>query len=346
MQETELLGLSKNSITLIIFLFSHLFIFPQEFPDSNVNSMLKSGIENIILQNYDEAEHIFSKLENEYPEIPLGKIYLAAVEIAKAYDFAEPFNEDFINNKLEQAEKQSSELLDADGNNIWNIYFIALTRGYISYYYALNEDWLSSLSSGVNSIRDFEKCLQLNPDFYEAYTALGSYKYWKSRKTEFLNWLPFIKDEKQEGIEYLKKAITHSSYNTYLAINSLIWIYIDSGELNQAIKLSEEALKKYPGSRFFKYSLARAYEDIDHSKAIEYYYEILNSYPQTKNPHRYNEIELKHKIAQQYAKMGEKQKALELCNEILNIRNMSEYDRIKLSGRLDRIRTLKKELSE
>jgi tetratricopeptide (TPR) repeat protein len=346
MQETEHLVLSKFVIILIIFLSSQLLIFSQEFPDPNIHLMLQSGIESIILQNYDEAKQTFSKIENEYPEIPLGKIYLAAVEIAKAYDYAEPFNEDFIVNKLEEAEKQSSALLDVEENNIWNIYFLALSKGYMAYYRALKGDWLSSISAGVNSISGFEKCLQINPEFYEAYTALGSYKYWKSRKTEFLNWLPFIEDEKQEGIEHLKKAITHSSYNTYLAINSLIWIYIDNGEFNEAIKISQEALKKYPGSRFFKYGLARAYEEIDHSNAIECYNKILNSYPQTKNSNRYNEVVLKHKIAQQYAKMGEKQKALELCNEILNIKDLSEYVRTRLSDRLDRIRALQKELSE
>src|SRR3989304_4678690 len=123
MRETGLLVLSKTSIITFIFLFFQPLILSQEFPGSNVHLMLQSGIESIILQNYDKAEQVFSKLEREYPAIPLGKIYLAAAEIARAYDYAEPFNEDFINNKLEQAEKQSSELIEADENNIWNIYF-------------------------------------------------------------------------------------------------------------------------------------------------------------------------------------------------------------------------------
>jgi len=333
-------------LSLIFFCINISFTHAQVYPDSNVHSMLQSGIENIILQDYDKANQIFSRLEKEHNEIPLGKIYLAAVEIAKAYDYAEPFNSDLIKKKLEEAEEQSIELLETDDNNIWNIYFLALSRGYMAYYYALKGDWLSSLSSGVNSVNGFEKCIQLNPEFYEGYTAIGTYKYWKSRKTEFLNWLPFIKDEKQEGIEYLKKAVIHSSYNIYLAINSLLWIYIDNGEFDQAVKSSLEALKKYPGCRFFKYGLARAYEEIDLNSSIECYYEILNSYPKTNNSNRYNEIVLKHLIAQQYAKMGEKQKALGLCNDILNIQELSDYVKEKLGNRLNRVRALQKELFE
>ena len=44
----------------------------------------------------------------------------------------------------------------------------------------------------------------------------------------------------------------------------------------------------------------------------------------------FNEIVLKHLIAQQYEKMGEKVKALKLCNEIMGITKLSDFVKNKL----------------
>jgi hypothetical protein len=162
-----------------------------------------------------------------YLNLPFGKIYLAVVSIAESYDYAEEFDSDFIYNNLEEAKKQSLDLLDEDEDNVWYNYFYALSEGYIAYFNAINESWLSAVSTGLNSISAFEKCLESDPAFYESYIAIGTFEYWKSRKSEPLSWLPFIDDNKSYGIERLITAIDSSSYNTYLAINSLIWIYID-----------------------------------------------------------------------------------------------------------------------
>jgi len=319
-------------------------IYSQEYPNESVNSLLKSGIEDIINQNYSQAKSEFEKLNSKYPDLPFGKVYLAAYEIARSYDYGEEYNGEIISKYLIAAKDQSEKLLKKNPEDIWNHYFLGLTEGYISYYEGLNGSWFTSLKEGINSASNFEECLKRNPGFFEAYSGLGTYKYWKSKKTGFLSWLPFVHDERDEGINYLEKAIDRSSYNTYLAINSLIWIYIDKKNFSNAIRISEKALEEYPKSRFFKWGLARAYEDIDRLKAISLYYEILNSYPNLTSMNHYNEIVLKHLIAQQYEKMGEKMKALKLCNEILGITKLSGFVKNKLGDRMDRAKELQSRL--
>ena len=335
-----------KKILISLLLVISVNIYSQEYPDGSVNSLLKSGIENIINQNYSQAKSEFEKLNSKYPDLPFGKIYLAAVEIARSYDYGEGYNGDVILKYLNTAKDQSEKLLYKYPEDIWNHYFLGLTEGYISYYEGLNGSWLTSLKEGINSASNFEECLKRNPDFFEAYSGLGTYKYWKSAKTKFLSWLPFVHDERDEGISYLEKAIDKSSYNTYLAVNSLIWIYIDKKNFDDAINISERALKEYPNSRFFKWGLSRAYEDIDKSKAIKSYYEILNSYPNLNGMNHYNEIVLKHLIAQLYEKLGEKSKALKLCNEILSIKNLSEFVKNKLGDRIDRVKELHSSLAK
>ena len=332
-------------VIFIFLLFSQGSLFPQIYPEKGIDSLMKKGINEIINQKYDSAKVNFTELNSRYPEVPFGRIYWAAVEIARSYDLAEKFNSDYIKKNLTVAVDSAQSLIKRDSKNPWNYYFSALAQGYYAYFNALKKDWLPALDYGLKSISSFEKCLNINPQFYDGYTAIGSFKYWKSRKTEFLNWLPFVDNEEKKGIDYLIIATHHYSYNEYLAFNSLIWIYIDKKKYDSAVKLAEKVLKQYPDSRTFKWGLARAYEGIDVKKAIKVYDQLLNSYENMKNSNHYYEIVLKHIIAQQYYKLGDNANALKLCNEILTENNLSEYVRNRLKHRLERVKKLKTELS-
>ncbi len=334
-------------ILILVFLF--LFCrenFSQVYPDPVVDSLINSGINSIINQDYEKAKNTFINLESSYPQLPAGKIYLAAVEITKAFDYAEKFNFDSISKNLIAAKDKSEQLVELNPGNVWHQYFLALSEGYYAYFQALNKNWFSAMSNGLSSVSDFEKCLKLDKNFYEAYTAIGTYKYWKSRKTEFLNWLPFVSNEEEIGINYLKVALKYFSYDKYLAINSLMWVYIDKKNYKDAALIAQNALKDYPNNRAFKLGLARAYQNIDVNESIKIYFDVLNSYNNLKNINRCNKIILMHLIAQQYDKIGQYDKALNLCNDILSIKNLSENEKEKLGNRLDRVQELQKKLNQ
>jgi tetratricopeptide (TPR) repeat protein len=345
MQEIERLALSKI-LTIFFVVLIYAELSGQTYPDARVDSLIRTGIKHIVNQDYASAKKYFNTLNEEYPQLPLGKIYLAANKIAESYDYAEDFDETYILNTLESAKEQSEKLIDLDKSNIWSRYFYALAEGYISYYDAIEGSWFSALSTGINSISEFEKILIEDKNFYEAYIAIGTFEYWKSRKLEFMDWLPFATDTKNIGIDRLLVAIDSSSYNSHLAINSLIWIYIDQKKYDYAIKVAEKALSQFPQSRTFKWGLARAYEEKNPLRAIELYLDILHSYPDSLKENYINEITLKHLIAQQYAKMGDKEKALKYCDEILSMKNIPKKTMDELSGRLERVKSLKEELSK
>jgi tetratricopeptide (TPR) repeat protein len=345
MRETESLAHFKTFLPLFIIFLCSKIIFSQEYPQKEIDALLKSGIESIVNQDYGEASKIFLRLDRNYPEIPLGKIYSAAVEIAKSYDYGADFNSEFINEKLDQAVKASDKLLEENPEYAWNIYFSALAEGYYAYYKALERNFLSALNNGYSAMIEFEKCLSIDSSFYDAYTAIGVYKYWKSRKTEFINWLPFVKDEREEGIKDLITSLDHFTYNKHLAANSLVWIYIDKKEFDKAIQAADKMLKLHPANRQFKWGLARAYEGINREKSISIYYDILGSYRKLDLPNQSREITLLHIIAQQYEKIGNKAKALEICRNILNS-NLSSETKEKLGKRFSRIQEMERSLSQ
>lgn len=333
-------------IPLFIFLivFSNLS-YSQKFPDKLVHNLLKQGIQNIVNQKFDEAKINFKQLDKIHKDLPLGKIYLAATEIAESFDYEKPYDHTLITKYLEDAKKISKRRIQEDKNDIWNNYFIALAEGYSAYYEALNGNWLSAFSDGLNSVSAFDKCLTIDENFYESLIAIGTYKFWRSKKIEFIDWLPFINDEKEIGIDLLKRASQYSDYNSYLAVHSLIWIYIEQKDFLEAAKLAEKALNDYPQSRIFKWGLARAYEEIDSDKAVKIYKEILSSYPQSLKSNKVNVVTLKHLIAQQLVKLKMYDEAIQLCDEILSINGFSDFERERLGNRIDRVRELKASLS-
>jgi hypothetical protein len=342
MQVTELLAhFNKRILFFLLVFFNFTLTLAQVYPDSSVHSILKSGIRLIVDQKYDDAINVFDQLDKSRKDLPLGKIYLAATEIAKSFDYQGPYNDELITSYLDGAKKTSEELLKSDEKNIWYNYFFALTQGYLAYYNALTGVWLSSLHTALSSVSAFEYCLQLDGHFYESLIAIGSYKYWRSKKTE---WLPLLPDEKEIGIAYLKKAIENSGYNSHLAVNSLIWIYIEQEDYANAIKIAENSLKNNPQSRIFKWGLARAYENVDPAKSAALYNEILNSYPIELKSNKINEVVLKHLIAQQFVKIGKIEEAINLCNQILSIKGYNSFELDKLSGRLERVSDLQNTL--
>jgi tetratricopeptide (TPR) repeat protein len=318
--------------------------FSQRYPDPLIDSLIYNGINKIINQDYIGAKSTFEDLDSRFPELPAGKIFIAAADIARTFDYTENIANDSTFGKLNEAQNQARELVGKNPGSVWYHYFLALAEGYTAYYNGLIGNWFPALKRGLSSISDFKDCLKINPVFFEAYTAIGTYKYWRSRKTEFINWLPFVKNEEDSGIVNLKLSIEHSTYHRYLAMNSLLWIYIDKKKYSEAKSLAERALLEYPNVRLFMWGLARAYEGIDPQKSIDIYFEILKSYQKITGLNRCKEITLKHIIAQLYYRIGEKEKALVECNEIQNINNLSEFEKKSLDDRLDRVKQLKKDL--
>ena len=156
--------------------------------------------------------------------------------------------------------------------------------------------------------------------------------------------MPSYEDETEIGIEKLRAAIESASYNSHLAVNSLIWIYIDQKDFYTAIEIGRKAIDEFPDSRYFKWGLARAYEDVNTDSSIQLYYDLLESFRQEIDQNRVNEIVLKHIIAQQFVKIGEQDKALILCDEILAVSNLNDYELSRLEERLERVKDFKNTL--
>jgi hypothetical protein len=319
-----------------------LSIFAQQHPIPGVHKLIISGIDQVILQNYTGAYKLFSELDKSYPTLPLGKIFLAANQITKEFELNLPFSDKQIVRWLEAADEQADKLLQERENDVWNNYYKGLARGYLAYYYGIQESWVKAFSTALSAKKYIDRCVELEPGFSDAYVALGAYKFWKSEKTEFFSWI--IKDERAEGIRLLQSSIIKRSYQSFLAVHNLFWIYIHRKEFQNAYNVILPAIRKYPESRFFKWDFARVLDELDRNKALTIYNDLLGSYRNDKPANRCNEITLLYLIGKNYFANGDGVHATEYLKQIPDRHELTAHEIEKLGKRLERIEELKSKI--
>ena len=131
----------------------------------------------------------------------------------------------------------------------WKEYYLGTADGCDAYERAERGAWLAAVRYGSSSASKFEEVIEQDSSFYDAYVGVGTYYYWRSRKTEFLHWIPFMHDSRAEGIRLLEIAAERADENRYAAISALISIELDAKNYEQVEYWSKAALKHYPDTR-------------------------------------------------------------------------------------------------
>ena len=173
----------------------------------------------------------------------------------------------------------------------WSKYFLGTVDGYDAYERVERGDWFGGMRKGVSSASTLEGILEQDSSFYDAYVGIGTYYYWGSRKTGFIRWLPFVKDDRELGIKMLTIGAERSEYNRFAAVSALISIFLDANELKNAEEWSKRGLHTYPQNRVFLWGLATAFDRQNRSaEAVLAYSNLLENILNAHAPHPYNEI--------------------------------------------------------
>jgi hypothetical protein len=145
--------------------------------------------------------------------------------------------------------------------------------------------------SALKSRKALESCLEMDSTYVDALVGLGNFQYWMSRKLDVLNWLPVLKDEKDEGIAQLERVINDSARSKYIAISSLANIHLDQGDYGEALHLARMGKSRYPGSRTFLWQEGAAALHLGLcSLSNRIYQALLQSVTSSERNNHYNEI--------------------------------------------------------
>lgn len=253
--------------------------------------MLQQIIDHTVLQQYEKAFALSEQLQKEYPQNPAGYFLHAAALQAAMMDYEDYHLMGRFNELTRRVEEICEKDIKASSNNAWPYFFLGAACGYEAVYCGRQKDYGRAFKYGWRSIRYLQRALALDPKNYDIYLGIGTYKYYKSKYSKFLNFLPFVEDEREEGIQMIRMSIEKGKFSRAAAMNTLIWIYIGEERFEEAEKLVEMATQEYPGSRFFFWGKAAvAYKRERWSEAARAFQQIIDSYAAENRSSAYNEL--------------------------------------------------------
>jgi len=302
------------------------------------------GIDLTWRQEYHKADSVFQILTRDFPEYPAGYVYRAGVMQTKAVDHEVMPDESKFDSLIAISKEKSRAMIAAGGGDAtWGYFFLATAEGCDSYARVYRGDWMTGALRGVASSSAFKDAIARDSMLYDAYAGIGGFYYWRSRKTEYFNWLPFVGDDRPKAYDLLEKTIDHGTYNRFTALSMLAAIYNDAGSYDKAIQCAREGLSKYPSNQIFLWALTTALEKLGRSQeAIAAYEQLLASIREGMNGNPYNELVCRLNIARLKLAMGDTVHVRRTLTSILKYRpeDFPSHLKNRVEEKLERAREL------
>ena len=286
----------------------------------DVKDHVLKGIELTILTDFENAKKIYNEFINDYPKEPIGYFYMAAVLQSEMLDREDFSHSDEFENFIEKCLRKSKSLQKQRNQDPWLLFYEGNAYLYQSFLKSKQGKWWGAYRDAGKGVNRLERALEIDSTFYDVNLGIGSYKYWKSAKIQFLTWLPFVTDEREAGIEMVRKAIELGEYSKLIGRDQLAWILLDAGRLDEAKKYALENYRAYPESRFFQWTLVEVQFRLkDWDGAYQNYTSLLNAERQIPSRNHYNEVECLLKMAEIDFENGNFLQADSLVTDLFNI---------------------------
>lgn len=313
-------------------------------PDRRMHALVMKGIDLTWQQKYDEADSVFRIMTLEFPHHPAGYAYRAGVMQTKAVDYELMAEQSTLDSLLGISKENAKVMIVAGGEDAkWGCFFLATAEGCDAYARVYRGDWMVGVLRAVASSSAFKDALAQDSMMYDAYAGIGGFYYWRSRKTEYFNWLPFVGDDRPKAFALLRKTAEHGVYNRYTALSMLAAIYNDAGSYDKAVECAQAGLARYPANQVFLWGLTTALEKLGKSKeAVAAYERLLASLRENKEKSTYNELVCRLNITKLKLEMGDTVQVRENLTTILISRpeDFPSHLKKRVEDKLEKARVL------
>ncbi len=306
-----------SSIYLVHFLTLLSILLPQKLLPQPPFDTLQQGIAMGINQQFEDALHVFSKIESDYPQHPAGPFFKAAIYQSMMLDYESHAWKDLFYQHIEKSIALAEAQLKQN-EDLYASFYLGAAYIFKSSQLARDQKYLASLFAAKKGLGILRPLLHRDSTFCDPYLGIGTYDFWRSKFTLMLSWLPFFPDRRAEGIAAVKKSAECSLFSRWAAYSNLCWIYIKEENYDAAIDYALRGLQQFPQSRFFLWPLAEAeFKKGDYVSAIADYEKLLKSIQSEKINNHYNEIVIHWKLAQAYRQLGNHDRARQHCRWLL-----------------------------
>ncbi len=303
--------------------------WPQLSMDSpQVDSIILRGMELVHADSTKEAVEQFEKLVGLFPNDPIGYFYIAATLETMMDDFRNYTYQDQFNKHMDLA-IETAEAKKKRGNlTAYDYLYFGGAIGYRGIHKALTGNWPGAFVDGLKGRGYLDEALKLDPELYDVYYGLGSYHFWKSLKARIFWWLPFVADNRQMGIDMVKKAIEKGKYSSEDAKLALVRIWVENKEYDKAFAQIDMLKKNYPNRPFLLWLLAQAQrENKMYDGAANSYRVLLEALTSSPYYHPAGEVECRYLLALTYYEQGNFDDASAQVDSVLTFEKDSKNDK-------------------
>ena len=281
------------------------------FEDSSARALIQSVVGLTFTMKYEEGLVAADSLEEIATGHPVVPLLRAGVYYCRMLDYEDMLDIEIFQKHYDEAWTQAKALKRRGEGAEADLYFGVLL-GFKALLHQRRGEWWPAVKQGMKAVGYLKDCLKVDPSYSDAYLGWGTYKYWRSRAMDFINWLPLIPDEKDKGIEMVRQAMSEGLLGREISRSTLAWILIDAGRPSEAISLSREGLELYPGSRFYLWTLADGYKNTGQwHRAAGAYQELYDSIHWDSRNNYYNELGICKQMARCHQALKDPEKALE-----------------------------------
>ncbi|MCG3119777.1 MAG: hypothetical protein ALAOOOJD_02289 [bacterium] len=301
-----------------------------ERPPGNffVDSLLQQAISKTTLQNYAQALMLADSVIKISPAEPVGYFFRAAVLQARMMDYENyETDEKAFMAATAACRKWAQQKLFERRDEAWAHFFYGSAIGYEAFFIGKKKKYFEAFRYGWESIQHLEMALKLDPQLYDAYLGIGTYKYYRSKMSKHFSWLPFVNDEREMGIRMIRQAMVKGRYSRTAAINGLGWILMDENRPDETLALIDSALAEFPTSRFFLWCAGEAaFRAKRYDQAAAHYRLILASLQKENQLSPYLELVSRARLTKVYEAVERREEACQQVERI-NVLSLSKPER-------------------
>jgi tetratricopeptide (TPR) repeat protein len=234
-----------------------------------------AGIEYVYTEKFKQAEDEAKKLIDENPEHPAGYFFMAvAVDAWMAYYQSSKREEEFYR-CCDLTIDKGERWLAKDPSDAWVKFFVGGADGYKGTYESRYERWITSFRHGWKGVSTLMDLYKTNPEIHDINFGVGTYHYWRSSLTKMLWWMPGVGNKCSEGIKELYDAKNFGVFTKITACVNLIAILINEKRYEEAAKICDEMLLKYPTTLAFCWGKAQALFGLERYEDAKQVYEYI-----------------------------------------------------------------------
>jgi hypothetical protein len=248
-----------------------------------VDPVIDRGYRQMYNLDFDEAHKTFAQWESDHPADPLGPVSNAAAYLFAEFDRLNILHSEFFvdtsifqrhpkvmpdpdvrqafDRELEKSGRLSDGILAGTPDDPAALFAKILTLGLRADYEGLIERrYFDALKVIKDSRATAEKLLMIQPNYYDAYLALGVENYLFSLKPAPVRWMLQVggaQTDREKGVEDLRLTAEKGQYLSPYARLLLAVAALRSKDVSRARELLAALAREYPHNRLYAQELAQ-----------------------------------------------------------------------------------------